>query len=254
MDSSDLSENDQVPSTGEVSKAPRVLSWLGGPVGGESHVPVASWPGFPAGGRRLEQHCPSVSQPPRQHQVQLRSKVTVLVRDSCGGEGRRGRALACVHQSPRSPLGVPGRATDTSQGQFSDLQEEVKVEGKGLLSHHSPSMAFLPGWVPGTGTTTRGAPPTLGRLDGGRAGVQKPEPAGSKQVSRLWPTGTPGPCHPHRPQCLASGARSCIESVWNSISRVSSGVPCPLWAPAAQGAQTPTPAVAGWLSLIACRR
>lgn len=57
MDLSDFSENDQAPAAGEVRPSRYVL----GPAvlqEGQSTLPVAPWPGFPAGGCGLEQHCP----------------------------------------------------------------------------------------------------------------------------------------------------------------------------------------------------
>lgn len=154
-----------------------MLSWLCGPVRGEGHIPVALWPGFPAGGRRLEQHCPAVSQPPQQHRVQIRSKVTVLVRDSCRGEGRRGRSLACVRQGPRATLSVPGQVIYTFQGQFSDLQDELKGEGKGILSHHSSSMSLFPRLGPRDWNHNSGHPTHLGEVPWGQGWSPEAKPS-----------------------------------------------------------------------------
>ena len=60
MDLSDFSEHDQAPTAGEVNEALQVRSWICSPVGRSGHLPVAPWPGFPAGGCGLEQHCPPV--------------------------------------------------------------------------------------------------------------------------------------------------------------------------------------------------
>ena len=89
MDLSDFSENDQAPTAGEVNEALQVCSWICSPAGASGHLPVVPWPGFPAGGCGLEQHCTPVPQPLHQPRVQLRSKVTALDGDSAGG-GRRG--------------------------------------------------------------------------------------------------------------------------------------------------------------------
>lgn len=92
MDLSDFSENDQAPTAGEVNEALQVCSWICSPAGASGHLPVVPWPGFPAGGCGLEQHCTPVPQPLHQPRVQLRSKVTALDGDSPGG-GRRGEGL-----------------------------------------------------------------------------------------------------------------------------------------------------------------